>query len=166
MRGGRTRVSLSTSLDDAILMMLDPAFIATELDLSVSGVARHLGRSAFDVVATPRGGIGTYPLWPGADSYRLLVDAERGVLLRASPLLEGEVFAGRDFGEIAFDDDIPDEMFVFHPPSNARLRVGPPPPPHPASHRGPQRGGVATRRYLHERLEEARRIRGQPPEPQ
>ncbi len=58
----------------------------------------------------------------GADEYRLLVERERGVVLRAAALLEGEEFWASEFEELVFDEELPRETFVFEPPPGVEIR--------------------------------------------
>jgi hypothetical protein len=100
-------------------MMLDPAGLLASRDFEITGDAVHAGRAAIRVVthASPRDRIlpethQPFETWP----QELLVDRERGVLLRSVSLLEGEPFALTEFLSIAFDEQIPGERFVFEPP--------------------------------------------------
>jgi hypothetical protein len=53
----------------------------------------------------------THGLGSGADEYRLLVDAERGVFLRAEALLGGAPFRVLEMRDLAFDEDLPEHTF-------------------------------------------------------
>lgn len=46
-------------------------------------------------------------LWEGPDEFRLLVDAERGILLGVTSLFQGRAFAGKEFVDIAFGEPLP-----------------------------------------------------------
>ena len=70
--------------------MLDPAPLLGTLRLHVEGSAEELGRQADVVQGTLRDPQPDPGLWPGADQYRLLVDRQYGILLRAEALLAGE----------------------------------------------------------------------------
>ena len=48
----------------------------------------------------------------GADEYEVLVDAERGVLLRCASRLGGEDFDALEVEEIRFDERFREEMFT------------------------------------------------------
>ena len=61
-------------------------------------------------------------LWPGADEYDLLVDADRGILLRSVARLGGVAFAGNEFLDVTFDEDLPPDLFTFRPPAGVKLR--------------------------------------------
>jgi hypothetical protein len=56
------------------------------------------------------------PLPPGADEYELVLDAERGLLLRMSARLDGREFRLKEMVEIAFDEELADETFRLKPP--------------------------------------------------
>jgi hypothetical protein len=56
------------------------------------------------------------PLWWGADEYEVVVDAERGVLLRTASRLGGEDFAALEVEEIYFDERFPEDVFTLREP--------------------------------------------------
>jgi outer membrane lipoprotein-sorting protein len=105
--------------------VLDPAGLVASHELEITGRTEHAGRPAIRAVATPapraaflseqRGFDGEWPM-------ELLVDAERGILLRTVGLLDGEPFTITEFTSLAFDEEIPDEVFVFVPPPGEEVR--------------------------------------------
>jgi hypothetical protein len=107
--------------------LLETAGILPALSFEITGGAEAAGRSAFAVRATPipskrdlHGLSGLHGIGSGADEYRLLVDAERGVLLRAGALLGGEPFRLLKVNQIGFDEELPTETFVLElPPGQA-----------------------------------------------
>ena len=58
-----------------------------------------------------------------ADDYELLVDAERGVLLRVVARMGGREFAGEEATSVTFDGPLAEDMFAFAPPPGARVQV-------------------------------------------
>lgn len=100
--------------------MLDPSPLLAGQELEVLGV----GRRGVEVRARPRES--THGPWDGlawgADEHRLVVDPERGVLLSAVSLLEGEELSSLEVVEIEFDVQLPPETFVFEPPEGVRVR--------------------------------------------
>jgi outer membrane lipoprotein-sorting protein len=66
----------------------------------------------------------------GADAYELLVDRERGTVLRLAAYLDGEEIAVTEVEEVVFDEDFPEATFVFVPPPGEGVR-----PPEMVSHR-------------------------------
>lgn len=56
------------------------------------------------------------PLWAGADEYEVVVDAERGVLLRCASRLDGEDFDALEVEEIYFDESFPESVFTSREP--------------------------------------------------
>jgi outer membrane lipoprotein-sorting protein len=103
--------------------LVDPAPILPAVDIEIAGRSTFLGRGVLQVVATPspldendeewhdwHGA--THGLGGGADEYRLLVDEERGVLLRAEARLSGQPFRLLEIEEVAFDEDLPQELFT------------------------------------------------------
>ena len=68
--------------------------------------------------------LATHFLGSGADEYRLVVDAERGVLLRTEAQIAGAPFRIVHVDEILFDQTIDDETFV--PPDGDYETIGMP----------------------------------------
>jgi hypothetical protein len=56
------------------------------------------------------------PLWWGADEYEVVVDAERGVLLRTACRLGGKDFDTLEVEEIYFDERFPEDVFTLREP--------------------------------------------------
>ena len=108
--------------------LLDPAPLIGLLDYGEIARARHAGRPSLHVHATPRD-TGDHTEWPlmrigamGADGLLLDIDAERGVLLRVECRLGDRPFAISEIIDVAFDEVLPDDTFVFTPPPGERLR--------------------------------------------
>ena len=60
--------------------------------------------------------MGPRPLVLGADEYEVVVDAERGVLLRCASRLGGEDFDALEVEEIHFDEHFPEGTFASRDP--------------------------------------------------
>ena len=58
-----------------------------------------------------------------AASFELLVDADRGTLLRFAVIEQGAEAGGHEVTEIEFDAPIPDAMFGFDPPPGTEVQV-------------------------------------------
>ena len=88
----------------------------SRLDLRVEGSAPWAGREAVRLVGVPGAGWDwgwdPDPLSWGADEYEVLVDAERGVLLRCASRLGGEDFDALEVQEIHFDERFGEEVFT------------------------------------------------------
>lgn len=119
--GSATQETRGGGLDRALVVMLDPAPILSALFLRIVGEGRQAGRDGLRVVGTPRNDLDDV-LWPGADEYDLLVDAERGILLRSVAHLGDTAYAGNEFLEVAFDEDLPPDIFTFRPAPGVRVR--------------------------------------------
>jgi hypothetical protein len=106
--------------------MLDPAHLLATCDFEIAGNVSHIGRSAIRVLSRPcpRDGFLPETYRPPHEAWlqELLVDAERGVLLRATSVLDGEPFSIAEFISIAFDEAIDDERFVFVAPEGMSVR--------------------------------------------
>ena len=104
-----------------IAYVFDPESGAPDLsylEMRVVDRIRHAGREALRVEATKPGGWETVPepLWWGADDYELVVDAERGVLLRLASRLDGRVFDVTEVLEVGFDEIFPEGTFSLELP--------------------------------------------------
>jgi hypothetical protein len=88
------------------------------MDLSVEGTARKAGREAVRLVGVPveEWKYEPDPLWWGADEYEVVVDAERGVILRCASRLGGEDFDALEVAEIRFDERFPKDVFTAWEP--------------------------------------------------
>jgi hypothetical protein len=102
----------------------DPAGICSldgeleEMDLRMEGRVRWAGRKAVRLVAVPEPEPerDLEPLWWGADEYEVVVDAERGVLLRLASRLNGEDFDALEVEEIHFDERFGEDVFTSREP--------------------------------------------------
>ena len=88
------------------------------LEMRVVGRTRQAGREALRVEATMPGGWEHVPepMWWGADDYELVVDAERGAVLRLASRLEGRAFDVTEVLDIAFDEAFPEGTFALDLP--------------------------------------------------
>jgi hypothetical protein len=109
--------------------LLDPAAWIPAFDFHVDGEARLLGRRAFRVgaVARRRDFLVQFPLAlqdaAGAEAYELLVDRERGSILRADALTGGAVLWSAEFEELSFDEVLPAERFILEPSPHEEPRA-------------------------------------------
>jgi len=90
------------------------------LDLTVEGTVVWAGREAVRLTGVPRERWDweweADPLSWGGDEYEVVVDAERGVLLRCASRLRGKDFDALEVEEIHFDERFPDDTFVSRDP--------------------------------------------------
>ena len=90
------------------------------LDLKVEGPLLWAGREAVRLVGVPGEGWDWEwdpdPLYWGADEYEVVVDAERGVLLRCASRLGGKDFDALEVEEIHFDERFPKDTFALREP--------------------------------------------------
>jgi hypothetical protein len=83
-------------------LLIDPAPLLPGLELELLDGTHHAGRAAHRVRGRP-GHVFWHDLFglaPGAEEYSLLIDAERGILLRAAALLRGEEFSVSEVEDI------------------------------------------------------------------
>jgi outer membrane lipoprotein-sorting protein len=111
--------------------LLEPRVLIPVLELELRGEAEVLGRSVLRLGARLRElrghervsfAVPSVVLAVGADEYELLVDMERGMVLRAAALLGGEEFFTSSFEELVFDPELPPDIFVFEPPPDKEIR--------------------------------------------
>jgi hypothetical protein len=115
---------------EQISLMLDPTPLLGPLRFTPTGRGRVAGREAITADAVPRlPGRGErphmfelYQLGGGADRYALQVDAERGVLLEAVALRDGEPFQRITTEQVAFDHAIDPERFRFAAPVGEEIQ--------------------------------------------
>ncbi len=106
--------------------IVDPSFLLATHELEILGESLYLGRPVVRVRAKFRPGrnLPWEPLfWSMIDDLELLVDRERGVLLRYTAQFNRETFADASVKEIFFDELIPEEVFSFIPPPGTSVDV-------------------------------------------
>lgn len=99
----------------AHMAFLDPSVLLASHDLEVLGRAVHAGREAIAVCARPRRERepAVDPgFWTGADSYQLLVDIERGILLRYAASFRDTEYADVSVESVTFDQPIQESLFA------------------------------------------------------
>lgn len=115
-----------TGAGEELRALLEPALLIPFVDLSIGESVEAAGRQAIRVLARPRAERpnhhGMSPLPPGADEHELLVDAERGVLLRLESRIEGAPYSVAEILEVAFDEEFPTDTFVFRSPDGRPAR--------------------------------------------
>ena len=105
------------------LELLDPLALVLAFELEPSGAAEVAGRRVLVVRARPRDDSSRmHSLGLGADELELVVHAERGVLLRTEAIYAGEPFRVLEVEEIAYDEELPPDTFVFEPPPGETVR--------------------------------------------
>jgi len=105
----------------------DPSNALLMVSLEPLGRATHAGREAIRVKAWPKDDIDpNHPLsellWAWADEYELLVDAERGSMLRVAAWIDGRQLMIREVTQVVFDETIPDDIFEFTPPPGVKIQ--------------------------------------------
>ena len=91
------------SPDRQLEIMFDPSFIPAVAVMTVTGQTRLAGRLAITAVAVPRMDRDFMGLdWPYADEFRLVVDAELGMLLRHEAALDGQPFIVSEVTAMSF----------------------------------------------------------------
>ncbi len=121
--GARAATSEGTGFgpEFEIAYVFDPERGAPDLyylQLREVGRVRKAGREAIRVEGEMPGEweYPPEPLWWGADDYELVVDAERGTILRLASRLEGRAFDATEVIEVVFDEVFPKDTFVLDLP--------------------------------------------------
>ncbi len=101
--------------------LVEPSFLATGWQLAALGEDRHAGRAVVRVRATRLDTTSRPALWDYVQEYDLLVDRERGVLLRYAGLVDGKEAGVMSVRSVRFDEPIPDDVFRYHPPKGTKV---------------------------------------------
>ena len=91
--------------------LLDPSSLLGVYRFEITGETTRLGRPAVEVRARRRLGAHAHEFGPLSDELALVVDIERGVLLRVAVVVEGEELSFSEIEEIVFDEHISSELF-------------------------------------------------------
>jgi hypothetical protein len=104
---------------------LDPSTLIGGLRFEPLGRAHVAGRDGLRVRAVPRETGDPHldlHLLHAGDEHELVVDGERGVLLRVGSRFRAEDAYVVELVEVSFDEELSDELFVFRPPPGERIR--------------------------------------------
>ncbi|MCX9190993.1 hypothetical protein C3Y87_06120 [Carbonactinospora thermoautotrophica] len=105
--------------------LFEPWTLLERCQVSEEGAAPVAGRPARVVVARPRDGADVTDWGAGADSYRLHLDAELDVALRAEASGQGRVFQVEEVLELREEPDPAPDLFRFTPgPDDVLYRTG------------------------------------------
>jgi len=103
-------------VNPSMRLLLDPSALLPLLELEVRGPTTGAGRDAIAVHGTPRDAAAfDVPLPVGATEHELLVDRERGVILRVASLLDGVAFDTIEVTDAAFDEPLDEGLFRYEP---------------------------------------------------
>jgi hypothetical protein len=117
-------------MSEELSVMLDPTPLLGAVNFAAVGRSTVAGRATLTADATvlpPYSRLAAeslvlHRLGSGADHYRLRIDIERGVLLEAVELRDGQPFRRISTTEIAFDHPIANERFVIEPPPGEAIQ--------------------------------------------
>jgi len=105
------------------LELLDASGLLGGYTLEPAGESRAAGRPAKRVrVGGTAAGHRPFGLEPGIEEAEVLLDAERGLVLRRAELVDGEEAFVREVAQITYDEPFPPETFVFELPPGASAR--------------------------------------------
>jgi hypothetical protein len=108
------QVAFMNAADSYRQMMWDPNLLIPEMWFEPLGRQVIANREGLKVRARPRWTSHDYiVVSPWADAYELVVDLERGVLLRFGCWFQGEEGIADEVMEITFDRSLPEELFAI-----------------------------------------------------
>jgi outer membrane lipoprotein-sorting protein len=106
--------------------LLDPSVLFETSDLRVTGTVMHAGREGIGVRATTRAPNLQQPHIHGpfgfGDHHDLIIDAERGVILRDIGFINDFQFWLTDVEKVSFDPLFGDQIFTLEPPPGVELK--------------------------------------------
>src|SRR5436190_7726206 len=106
---GRAAESTMTTAEE---LLLDPSPLLGTYMFEIRGSTSLLDREGCSVAASRRYGAHTHAFGPLSDELALVVDEQRGVLLRAAVAVDGEELSYSEMREIAFDEDVARDLFL------------------------------------------------------
>jgi outer membrane lipoprotein-sorting protein len=129
-RSHQDDLSVGSGVGQELEAMLNPTPLLSSLRFGVTGSSDVAGRPTITAHASPRSPDSRYgrslelhQLGTGADDYELEIDRERGVLLAATAIRDGQPFHVITALKIQFDEPIPDETFRFEPPDGEQIQT-------------------------------------------
>jgi outer membrane lipoprotein-sorting protein len=115
----------SAGLGQQFDLMLEPAQLLPDFDFELGSKKQHAGRLVVGVHARRRSAGDQRrflpPLPVGCEEAEFLVDLEYGTLLRLTALFDGEPGVDLQITEIAYNEPIAPETFVFEPPAGETI---------------------------------------------
>jgi hypothetical protein len=128
-RSNQDDPTVGGSFGDELQIMLNPIPLLSSLRLQPTGTSQVAGRQTITAQGIPRPqdprhqrAFELHELGTGAERYELEVDQQRGVLLAATAVHDGQPFHRITTLAIRFDDPIPDETFRFQPPVGEEIQ--------------------------------------------
>lgn len=101
--------------------LVDPSFLTSGWELTVLDDRMHAGRNTVRVRATRRATQPRLAYWDYIKDYEILVDAERGILLRYAGIVDGEEVGIMSVRSVRFDELIPDTVFADQSPTGTKI---------------------------------------------
>jgi hypothetical protein len=92
-------------------LLLDPSPLLGTYTFEVGGATTFLDRAAWAVVASRRFATQTHAFGRLSDQLSLLVDDERGILLRVAVVVDEEEISHTQVTEVVFDEPVPPDRF-------------------------------------------------------
>jgi outer membrane lipoprotein-sorting protein len=129
-RSNQDDPSVGSGVGQELEVMLNPTPLLSSLRFRVTGSSDVAGRPAVTAHAWPRPqdlrygrSLELHQIGTGAHDYELEIDQERGVLLAATAIRDGQPFHTITALTIRFDEPIPDETFQFKPPEGEEIQT-------------------------------------------
>jgi hypothetical protein len=100
-----------STVRSSVELLFDPSPLLGDYRFEIGAPTMHHNRRALEVAASSRPGARPHGFGPLSDQLALLVDEDRGVLLRAAVVVDGEELLTSEVAEIRFDEPIQSELF-------------------------------------------------------
>lgn len=128
-RSNQDDPNVGGNFGDELKIMLNPIALLSSLRFQPTGSSQVAGRASRTAQGIPRpqdprhgGAFELHELGTGAECYELEFDQQRGVLLAATAVRDGQPFHRITTLAIRFDEPIPDETFRFKPPAGEEIQ--------------------------------------------
>jgi hypothetical protein len=105
------------------VFLVHPAFLLTACEITADGTTTHVGREAIKVTGVRRTPECRAFFRASETEYKLLVDAETGVLLRYASMVDEQEAWVLNVTSVQFNEPIADTVFAFQPPEGTRVLV-------------------------------------------
>jgi hypothetical protein len=99
------------AMTTAVELLLDPSRLLGDYRFEIGAPTTWHKRRALEVTASSRPGARPGIFGPLSDQLALVVDEDRGVLLRAAVVVDGEELSSSEVVELVFDEPIPADLF-------------------------------------------------------
>ena len=101
-----------STMTTAVELLLDPSPLLGAYTFEIRGATSLLDREAWSVAGSRRFGVHAHHFGHFSDELTLVVDQQRGVLLRVASVVDGEELSHYEMLTVAFDEDVAPDLFL------------------------------------------------------